>query len=329
MSSQIEAGGYFELSLPDHGAYFRATFETQSARAATAAVLRASPFKKIYLPRYICDTIIVAAERAGLSTGFYALDAQWLPLDLPSDLPANACCLYVNYFGLCQAQVEQIASRIPPAQLLIDNSQALYAPHTGCFASIYSPRKFAGMPDGGWVCCDATMTLALEAASETASLDRCASLLLRAAAQTQAGYQQFNRARQSLNEEAPTRMSAVTRRILRSIDWEGVKNARLQNFQAMDALLGPHNQLDWTLKEHDVPLCYPLLTPLADVHDIKRRLAMESIFIPTYWPDAQARAGAGSQEEKLIRQTLFIPIDQRLSPSEVQRIAHRIRSFLV
>jgi len=57
----------------------------------------------------------------------------------------------VNYFGLCDDVVAEAQTRHAPEQIVVDNAQAFFAAPTRCRASLYSPRKFFGVPDGGFL----------------------------------------------------------------------------------------------------------------------------------------------------------------------------------
>ena len=62
-------------------------------------------------------------------------------------LPEDCDVLYVNYFGLCDENVERLLQEVPKEKLIIDNSQALFALPSNAMATIYSIRKFIGVPD--------------------------------------------------------------------------------------------------------------------------------------------------------------------------------------
>ena len=57
--------------------------------------------------------------------------------------------LYVNYFGICQHQERQVLERFGASRVVLDRSQAFFADPIDCLATIYSPRKFFGVPTEG------------------------------------------------------------------------------------------------------------------------------------------------------------------------------------
>jgi len=84
----------------------------------------------------------------------------------------------------------------------------------------------------------------------------------------------------------------------------------------MDAL----NEMHWALGKNDVPLCYPLSLTGCEVNKIKNELVTHNIFTATYWPDALQRVKAESMEAALIKETLFLPIDQRMEHAQVEAV---------
>lgn len=149
IDSLTEIGGYFELDLPEHGDPFSNTLKFQSARAALRAVLESTDVSQVLLPIYICDAVVQAVIDSGAVVNPYFLDNSLYPKILPNPLPEKSVLLYVNYFGLCDVNIERLSQCIPKKQLIIDNSQALFSLPINALATIYSIRKYLGVPDGG------------------------------------------------------------------------------------------------------------------------------------------------------------------------------------
>lgn len=319
-----EIGGYFGLDLPDHGDFFPGTHALQSGRSALEAAFRSAGYAKARLPAYVCDTVIAAAERAGVQVEFYPVDASLYPVDLPKRLPADTLLLYVNYFDLGRANIQRLLQHIPPQQLIIDNCQAAFAPHYDALAAVYSPRKFAGMPDGGLLRAHPTLAFEAPAQQDEGSFERMRSLLKRSSESARAGYAAFDAARRSLNDLPPQRMSHLSARLLRAIDWHEVRRRRQGHFSTMHGRLGALNGFSWTQDRAAVPLCYPFLCPGRDAQRWREELASLNIFTPLYWPDAKKRALAGSFEARFMHSTLFLPIDQRMDDTQVHQVCDRV-----
>lgn len=317
----MEMGGYFGLDMPDHGDAFPYTIKFQSGRAALRALLQGAGIEKIFLPAYICDSVIQSVIDAGAVAETYELDDSLYPAGLTDAFPEKSALLYVNYFGLCEANVFRLLHAFPNKQLIIDNSQALLARPTRALASIYSPRKFVGVPDGGLLVAP-ELRLEEPEQEDAGSLGRMKHLLIRMASAAQDGYHDYLEAERSLGDTTPLRMSQLTQRILASVDMAVVANKRRENFSVLAGCLDKWNLHKWILDSGSVPLCYPLLVD-GDVQQIKKTLVQKNIYIPTYWQEARSRVAEGI-EHRLINSCLAVPCDQRYSPDQMLDLANEI-----
>lgn len=318
--SSADIGGYFGFDLPNFGDLYPDAIKLQSARAAVRAVLECNGITRVMMPAYICDSIIKAAVDAGVTVETYCLDESLYPIDLPNLLPHECAFIYVNYFGLCQKNVARLQERIPSSRLIIDNSQALFAAHGDALASVYSPRKFVGLPDGGLLMASPSLRITPPAEEDFQSIERMRYLLIRAAHSAREGYADFQKARNSLNDNSPKGMSRLTRYLIKSIQWDEVVKRRRENYSLMAQMMDAVNHMRWTLGDNDVPLCYPLTLRGCRIEEIKAELLARNIFVATYWLDALPRVKANSSEAMLIKETLFLPIDQRLDRAQVESV---------
>jgi hypothetical protein len=327
MEAHGEIGGYFGLDLTDYDeeSPHPEAIRYQSARAAIHAALSCNGFTRVLLPDYVCNSVFQAAADAGLTVDTYDLDESLYPRNLSNSLPPHCALLYVDYFGLCQHNVRRLLERMPPGLTIVDNSQALFcAPNSRALATVYSPRKFAGLPDGGLLVASKHLRIAPPTEEDQGSFDRMRFLLQRMAYSAREGYTDFSTARLSLINTSPLAMSRLTRRVMRSIRWDDVKRRRCDNYATMDAMFKGINDFPLSLRDEGAPLCYPLILRGRNLGAIRSALADQDIFIPVYWPDALSRAKAGSVEEILINETLFLPIDQRMSRIQVEEVCKRV-----
>ena len=315
-----EIGGYFGLDLPRYGDLYPDSIKFQSGRAAIRAVLECSGIKRVMIPAYICDSIIKSAVDAGVDVETYDLDELLYPKSLPHVLPEKCAFIYVNYFGLCQHNILRLIEDLPGDRLIIDNSHALFAAHTDVLATIYSPRKFVGLPDGGLLRASPLLGIKPPAQEDKGSFERMRYLLLRMAYSAREGYADFEKARNTLSDTSPLAMSRLTHRLMKSIRWEQVAEYRRVNYSILARILGAKNGMQWTLGDDDVPLCYPLALQGCDVYKLRDELSARNIFTATYWLNALPRIKDGTIESLLINKTLFLPIDQRLEQSQVEDV---------
>jgi hypothetical protein len=321
----VETGGYFGLDLPYHGDPFPDAYKFQSGRAALRAVLECAGIKRVMVPAYICGSVIQAIADSGAVAEPYLLDDSLYPKDLPDVLSDQCVLLCVNYFGLCQENINRLLKEYPGNKLIIDNSQALFAPPPTALATIYSPRKYLGVPDGGLATSD--LDIKVPESEDMESIGRMRHLLLRMAYSAREGYSGYLESENSLNNTIPLGMSRLTRRLLASIDMGPIKRRRRENFLALAARLDKYNIHKWVLDDDSVPLCYPLVVD-RDVDRLKNRLVEKGIFIPAYWPDAKARVPHNSVEHRFMHRCLAVPCDQRYSVGQMSDLADEILSGL-
>ncbi|REE20883.1 MULTISPECIES: hypothetical protein [unclassified Paraburkholderia] len=304
-------GGYFELELPRAGATLHDdALRFQSSRAAFLALLRAVRPTAVWMPWYICDAMIEPLRMTGTPFKRYRLDAE-LRVQ-PVDIAQGEWLVYVNYFGLCAQQVDDVLSRFPRERVVIDNAQALFARSADCLATLYSPRKFLGVPDGGYLV--TRQPIAMPEAVDDASLLRSGYLLTRLAKDAEAGYSDYAAAEESLKHQEPLRMSALTQRLLAGVDYESVRARRAENFAYLHDKLQRYNRFTFRYDEDAAPLCYPFFGAPPGMREVLRA---QRIYTPTYWPDIATAAGAPDFERRLPESTLCLPCDQRLTHSDL------------
>lgn len=316
-------GGYFELEIPkDIVCLSKNTLKFQSARASFYSLLNAGMPNRVWMPRYICDAMIAPLVVLGIEFVFYGLDEN-LNVEKSVSLDPQDWLLYVNYFGVCSEQEEKLLSRFNASQVILDHSQAFFAPPQKCLATIYSPRKFFGVPDGGLLV--TSLSVKVPKKVDNGSVARCTHLLKRLDTTPEAGYPDFEIAEDTLNNAEPYRMSHLSELLITSIDHDKVRQLRNTNFQYLHMYLKSINKLDLNLLNADGPLCYPLRI---DSPKLRESLISKRVFVATYWPEVLKRASVNSIESQLVEECLPIPCDQRYSALEMEKIIKLIMRFL-
>ena len=315
-------GGYFELELPAAKPFlYPQARRFQSARASFLALLRAGKPKRVWMPHYICDSMLAPLRQAGVEFIFYSINAQFEISD-DFELSGGDWLFYVNYFGVCSRNIDRIMSRFDKNQVVLDYSQSFYAAPRECLATIYSPRKFFGVPDGGLLVTN--LPIAISPEIESASVGRSTYLLKRLAGSAESGYADYQKAEQSLVEFEPYQMSSLTRRILNSVDFKEVKIRRNSNFHFLHERLGKINKLLIDPLSIDGPLCYPFFIAQSG---IRERLISERVFVATYWPDVLDRVSDTSCEASLVKNILPLPCDQRYGKEQMKKIIEIFSEF--
>lgn len=314
-------GGYFELELAKTKQYphQQNSIKFQSGRAAFSALLDECQPQRVWMPRFICDAMLHPLIETGIDVVWYDLDFDLNPVGY-IDLASEDLILYVNYFGVCQKNIESILQRFPMNQIVLDYSQAFYDKPHDVLATIYSPRKFFGIPDGGLLI--STTNVPQPNIQDCDSIHRVSYLLRRLFEEPETGYMAFQEAEESLEDFSPKQLSSLTERIMNSIDFETVKSKRCENFLFLHEKLASENQFSFNLDHIVAPLCYPFHTKKRGVRDL---LIANRIFVPTYWGDALARVSKGWAEE-MVYNCIPLPIDQRYCYGDMERILSVILS---
>ena len=187
-------GGYFELELNDFDSvYHDKAIAVNSGRNALEYILLANKYKKIYIPYYTCDVTFQPIKKLNIEFEFYYLDKDFFPR--LNEIEDNAALLFVNYFGLMDNNILLLQKKYK--NLIIDNAQAFYAQPLDCTSTFYSPRKFFGLPDGGFVYSDKNLNVDLD---YDKSEERISHLLKRIEEGAETGYKLFQQNDNKLND---------------------------------------------------------------------------------------------------------------------------------
>lgn len=298
-------GGYFELELRKGEHYHKGALRLNTARNSFEYVLRARGYKKVYMPYYTCDVMFQPLKKLEIEYSFYHIDESFEICNLPI-LKEGEALLYTNYFALKQKYVESLA-HIYGSQLIVDNAQAFYAPRLDGVDTFYSARKFFGVPDGAYLYTDCLLKEELE---QDISLNRMIHLIKRIELGAEAGYDDFRRADDSLDNQPIRKMSRITEAILQSIDYEDIASKRRANYLFLEKHLVAQNKLSLIMNKDDVPMAYPYFV---DVPSLRSKLIANKLYVPLFWGSVAESCHPLSLELDLVNRIIPLPIDQRIS----------------
>lgn len=290
-----------------------------SGRAALEVQLRNLPLRPrcVWVPRFICNTVTEPILRLGLPLRRYRCDHQLLPL-LPDDMGEDDVLLLVNYFGLADERLEAAASA-HHGPVLVDATTALYAPRPDAASGIfYSFRKFLPVADGGAASsCYPLLRLPEETDD---SCERMRFLHLRAERGALAAAAAAQEAEDSLSAPAK-RLSPQTLALLGGIDIARAGKRRIDNYRVLHRALAPLNRLELPEEPPSAPMCYPFVSAIPELRD---SLIDHGIALPLYWPEVIDSTAAHEQENKLARTLLPLPLDQRYTAQDMERLVKLI-----
>jgi hypothetical protein len=312
-------GGYFQLELPQGRENLpKRALKFHCARAAFRALLQSYCPDKVWLPHYICESMEQQVSDLGIDLHFYGID-ETLFVGHEVDLGPRDLLVFVNYFGVGRHHVSEVLKRFNPHQIVMDFSQSFFMEPQECLATIYSPRKFFGVPDGGFICSE--LEISQPTLEDEDSVARTAHLIKRLGGAPESGYLDYQRAEHGLSGTPVKKMSELTSSLLASIDMQTARARRNMNFEVLHTAFGQYNELSIDVTVVDGPLCYPFLT---EKNGVRESLIAERIYVPTYWPEVTKRANVPNFERFLTTNLVPIPCDQRYGIEEMMRIVQLI-----
>ena len=306
-------GGYFELELPQRSEYHSTAIALNTGRNALEYILRVRGYKHVYLPYYSCDVLLEPFKKLNVKYSFYHIN-EILELYECIHLTDGEAILYVNYFGLKQSYVKDLASQFGK-RLIVDNTQAFYAQHIQGIDTFYSCRKFFGVADGAYLYCDQPLDMELE---QDQSWHRMGYLLKRIDISPEAAYNDFRDESVKLKQNPIRTMSQLTHRIMASIDYGQAAERRRENYRSLDETLKTRNRISLPLADDAVPMVYPYLVDYGA--RLRKYLIDHYVFCACYWPNVLDWCILGDMENGLTQNLVSLPVDQRYDDHDMQVI---------
>lgn len=309
-----EYGGYLPLDLKDGNLYY----EYDSSRmlkcntgltAIYCAIKNIVP-KRVFIPHFICDTVHELINNLGIEIIRYYITRDFKPINVKPD--KDDCIILVNYFGVCDEVVLNQLDKFN--NIIIDNTQAFFAKpifRTGVY-NVYSCRKFIGTPDGAFLIGENIKYIDLD---EDFSGDRSLFLLKQHETGINSAYQESLENYSCIKNER-RKMSLLTEKLLRSVDYSHIINSRKNNFNKLHSILKRHNRYDFDDKVSSVPYSYPLLLNI----DIRKKLIDRRIYVPTLWKEKITEEYINKVEYDYSKNICHLPMDQRYNTEDMEYI---------
>jgi hypothetical protein len=305
-------GGYFGLELNRQINYHADAICLNTGRNALEYLLVLREYTKIYLPYYTCDVLLEPIKKLNLSYEFYSIDENFEAIFDFSKIRANECFLYTNYFGIKDVFILQL--KVKCINLIIDNAQAFYAKPLANIDTFYSCRKFFGVADGSYLYTNKP----IESNFETdISYPRIEHLLRRVDVSAEDGYPCFVDNDKALSNLPILRMSNLTQRMIESIDYGRIATIRRDNYKYLENALANLNGIYVELDSQQVPMVYPFYSSKLD---LRSRLNENRIYTAQYWPNVLNWVPEGSVEWRFTNNIIHLPIDQRYSTEDLDKI---------
>lgn len=292
--------------------------------------------RKTWMPSYLCPDMLRAVDTSQTALRYYEIDHalclagdEWIRDVEPGDL-----VLYIDYFGFPfnTGYGAMGECRRKGAIILRDAAQALLS-HSDDVAdfTLYSPRKYVGVPDGGVLTAfgRALPDVALSPPPPEWVMKTMEAAILRREFDRQGGARRWFAMFQQ-HEPAypigPYAMSEMARTLLvGGIDYAMIARRRRENYAALAETLE-----EWAvypaLPPGVVPMGFPVR--IAERDRVRRALFAQEIYPPVHWGIDGSVPVEFEESHRLSREVMTLPCDQRYGPADLKRLAGSFRDTL-
>ncbi|MCQ2454796.1 MAG: hypothetical protein MJ090_01435 [Clostridia bacterium] len=314
-----EIGGYFGLeSFKNNGGeYYKDLIALNTARNALVYFVKVQKIKKIFIPYLLCNSVSLVCDRENIEYEYYNIDENFLPV-FDRQLKNDEYLYVVNLYGqIANAKLEELKNKYK--NIIVDNIHAFFEEPIKDTATIYSCRKFFGVPDGAYL--SSKSVLSDDLPNDNSS-GRMAHIYGRIKDGASAHYAEFKANDESFKSLPLMKMSELTHKLLSEIDYKRIIAVREQNYSYLYNKLGGFNKLKLCIPKG--PYAYPFYCE--NGLEIKKKLAQKKIYIATLWPNVSDSGQA--LEKDYAENILPLPIDQRYGIDEMNFICKEIMSIL-
>ncbi|MCI9441909.1 MAG: hypothetical protein HFH15_11895 [Ruminococcus sp.] len=302
-----EIGGYMELEYYHLPMLHEAAIALNCGRNCLAYLLEARKISKIALPYFLCDAVRNVCYLYGVEVRYYHITEEFIPEYIV--LEPGEWIYVVNYYGQLTTQQLMLLSD-QYEHIIVDQAHAYFMPPVIGADTLYTCRKFFGVPDGAFLYTDSFLNREL---AVDKSFERMKVLLGRFEESASEFYKEYVNNEQHFDSEPVKQMSKLTNNLLHSIDYTEVKRQRSENYAYLAEKLGTLNSL--TLRNVQGAYAYPLLLQNASV--IRERLIKEKVYIPILWPNVLKDSAGNTLEYHLAKNILPLPCDQRYDKKDM------------
>ena len=266
----------------------------------------------------MCSAVASACDRTGCIRRTYEIGPNFLPV-YNFKLADDEWLYLSDYYGTLTPEAVNDALVFANGRVIVDEVQAFFRKAWPGADTIYTCRKFFGVPDGAYLTTHDGASLDRKLPI-CRSLPRMAHVLGRAEDNASDHYAEYSSAEEMIGNDGPEAMSEVSRRLLSGVNYGRVKTIRERNFAILAEMLGSKNLLDPGMPEG--PYMYPFLTTEAGA--VRRRLAARKIFVPTLWPNVLEDCADGTLAHRYAENILPLPIDQRYDAEDMRALAEAV-----
>ena len=314
-----EIGGYIEFEHY-HGKQFHGdSIKLNCSRNCLAYLIKLYDIKHIYIPYFLCNSVLNICKKYNVEVSFFHVDENFLPIITNGDFSKDWLYI-VNYYGqLSNNKIQYISKSIK--NLIVDNVQAFFQKPVANVLTIYNCRKFFGVADGAYLYSNKTLNEQFEIELTYNRMD----FLLGRFERTPGEFYSKYVANNDLFDDEPIRqMSLLTDNIMSSLEYEKINAIRTANFLYLNKRLKKINKLKLFIPNG--AFAYPLY--IENGAEIRKKLQLEKIYIPTLWPDVFKVCKQDELEYLFAQNILPLPTDQRYGKEDMIYISERIEACI-
>lgn len=315
-----EIGGFFGMENLSGREYYEELIALNNGRNALQYLVKAKKIKKLYIPRYLCDSVSNMLLKNGYEFEYYDVHEDFTP-DFGKVLKKDEYLYIVNYFGQLPDEV-LISLKKQFKKIILDNTHAFFQKPVAVIDTIYSCRKYFGVPDGAYLSTDKMLDESLDI---DISKDRMSYVLGRFEGQAADYYSDYLEINELYDKEPLKLMSKLTRNLLKGIDYEQIRKIRNENFNFLHTELKGENKLK--LETPDGPFAYPFY--IENGIEIRKKLAAQKIYIPTLWPNVLDMEEKDTVAYDYTANILPLPCDQRYDTEDMRYMVKLLKENAV
>ncbi|MCQ4022557.1 MULTISPECIES: hypothetical protein [unclassified Ruminococcus] len=309
-----EIGGFIELDHYAGKMLHEEAIALNCGRNALAYLIQARKINKMALPYFMCDSVFNLCKQQNVEIRYYHIDEHFLPEEI--DLMEDEWLYLADIYGqLVKEDIRRICNKYQ--RVIVDYAQAYFEIPLDGVDSLYTCRKFFGVPDGAFLYTDARLEKPLQ---QDESFERMRFLLGRFERTASEFYSEYVENNKLFDTAPIMRMSKLTENLLHAVDYEQVKNIRTANFDYLKKHLCEINLLN--LNSADGAFAYPLF--LENGAQVRKKLIAQKIYVPTLWPNVLEELPETYYEHQLAKNILPLPCDQRYDEADMEYICSNI-----
>ena len=284
---------------------------------------------QVWVPSYLCHTILGAIDKNVSVTRFYEVDynLQILSNQWISEVNSGDMVIFIDYFGFSYDRRFAVSVKEKGAWVLEDAAQSLLSSHVGKHSDfvLFSLRKWVGVPDGGILRFDeSNVHFDISLATPTAAwwLNALQANILRRefdnGLPTREWFKNFKET-EDLAPTGPYAMSQLAQTILEySIDYSYIAQKRIDNYRALLEKLTAYAVFP-RIEPDVVPLGFPVR--VANRDSVRQALFDHQIYPAVHWILDGIIPSQYEDSHLLARQIMTLPCDQRYRPEDMDEIA--------